>query len=122
VSPLAIDWIAAGIGVARSLPGTRGRQLAPVKLTAQQDHQRLMDLLHITALRPGKDGNRADAPNAAITNESKANPYPHLPDPLVLKNGKKVKTASVWWSGAVRRSSRISTGRSMAASPSSRPK
>ena len=29
--------------------------------------------------------------------ESKANPYPNLPDPLVLKNGKKVKTAKVWW-------------------------
>jgi len=29
--------------------------------------------------------------------ESKANPYPNLPDPLLLKNGKKVKTAKVWW-------------------------
>jgi hypothetical protein len=29
--------------------------------------------------------------------ESKANPYPSLPDPLVLNNGKKVKTAKAWW-------------------------
>jgi hypothetical protein len=78
-------------------PGRAADQPAPAKLTAQQDHQRLMDLLHITALRPGKDGNHPDAPNAANYNEAKANPYPNLPDPLVLKNGKKVKTASVWW-------------------------
>jgi hypothetical protein len=29
--------------------------------------------------------------------ESKANPYPNLPNPLILNNGKKVKTAKVWW-------------------------
>ena len=33
------------------------------------------------------------APNAANYDESKANPYPNLPDPLVLKNGEKVTTA-----------------------------
>ena len=70
----------------------------PVELTAQQDHQRLMDLLHITSLRQGADGRNAQAPNAANYDESKANPYPKLPDPLVLKNGKKVTTAKTWWS------------------------
>jgi hypothetical protein len=79
------------------LPGRTADQPAPVKLTAQQDHQRLMDLLHIAALRPSADGRNPQAPNAANYDESKANPYPNLPDPLVLKNGKKVKTASVWW-------------------------
>ena len=58
----------------------------------------MMDLLHITALRPGADGNHPQAPNAANYDESKANPYPKLPDPLVLNNGKRVKTAKVWWS------------------------
>lgn len=29
--------------------------------------------------------------------ESKANPFPHLPDPLVLANGRPVKTPEVWW-------------------------
>jgi hypothetical protein len=71
---------------------------APPQVTAQQDHQRMMDLLHITSLRPGADGNRPQAPNAANYDEAKANPYPKLPDPLVLKNGKKVKSAKVWWS------------------------
>jgi hypothetical protein len=71
---------------------------APAQVTAEQDHQRMMDLLHITSLRPGADGNHPQAPNAANYDESKANPYPKLPDPLVLKNGKKVKSAKVWWS------------------------
>ncbi len=66
------------------------------QLTAEQDHQRLMDLLHITSLRQGADGRNPQAPNAANYDESKANPYPKLPDPLVLKNGKKVTTAKAW--------------------------
>ena len=69
---------------------------APVQLTAQEDLKRMMDLLHIDALRRGADGRNKDAPNAANYDESKANPYPGLPDPLVLKNGKKVKTAKDW--------------------------
>jgi len=36
----------------------------PVQLTAEQDHQRLLDLLHITALRRGPDGD-PKSPNAA---------------------------------------------------------
>lgn len=69
----------------------------PVSLTAEQDHQRIMDLLHITSLRPGADGRNAQAPNAANYDESKANPFPNLPDPLVLKNGKQVTNGKVWW-------------------------
>jgi hypothetical protein len=67
----------------------------PVQLTVEQDHQRLLDLLHITALRRGPDGDPR-SPNAANVDESKVAPY-SLPDPLVLKNGKKVKTAKMWW-------------------------
>jgi len=69
----------------------------PVQLTAQQDHQRIMDLLHITSLRQGANGNNRRAPNAANYDESKANPYPDLPAPLVLKSGQKVTTAARWW-------------------------
>ncbi len=70
---------------------------APVQLTAEQDHRRIMDLLRIASLRPGADGRHPDAPNAANYDESKANPYPNLPDALVLKNGRKVTTAEMWW-------------------------
>jgi hypothetical protein len=69
----------------------------PVQLTAQEDHKRLMELLKIKKLRPGANGLDPNAANAANYDESKANPYPKLPDPLVLKNGKKVTTADAWW-------------------------
>ena len=69
----------------------------PVVMTAQQDHQRLMDLLHITRLRPGADGRNPEAPNAANYDETKANPYPNLPNALILKNGKPVTSAKMWW-------------------------
>src|SRR6185295_16285046 len=37
------------------------------------------------------------SPNAANTDESKVSPYATLPDPLTLKNGKKVTDAKTWW-------------------------
>ncbi len=70
---------------------------SPVHLTAEQDHKRMMELLGIVSLRPGADPNRPDAPNAVNYDEAKANPYPKLPDPLVLKNGERVTSAEVWW-------------------------
>ena len=69
----------------------------PVELTAEQDHKRMMDLLSISSLRPGANPNAPNSPNAPNYDEAKANPYPELPDPLLLKNGKRVTTAKVWW-------------------------
>jgi len=74
-------------------PATPG---APVQLTGDQDHQRVLDQLHIAALRPGADHD-PKSPNAVNYDESKANPYPKLPDPLVLNDGKPVNSAKVWW-------------------------
>jgi len=64
--------------------------------TAAEDHQSMMDQLGIKALRPGPSGNES-APNHANYDESKANPFPNLPDALTLKNGKRVTTAEMWW-------------------------
>jgi len=69
----------------------------PAELTTQQDHKRMMDLLGIKELRRGADGMRRDVPNAANYDEAKATPYPNLPDPLTLKNGKRVTTVDEWW-------------------------
>jgi hypothetical protein len=69
---------------------------APIHLTAEQDHQRTMDLLHITSLRGGVEAD-PKSPNAANYDESKAGPYSKLPNPLRLNNGKEVKTAKQWW-------------------------
>jgi hypothetical protein len=70
---------------------------SPTQLAAQADRQKMMDLLHIDSLRQGANGNDPQAPNAANYDESKANPYPNLPDPLVLNNGKRVSSAKMWW-------------------------
>jgi hypothetical protein len=69
----------------------------PVQLTTRADHKRTMELLNIKELRRGANGSNPKAGNAANYDESKANPYPNLPDPLVLKNGRKVTTAGAWW-------------------------
>jgi len=69
----------------------------PLKLTAQQDHRNMMEQLGITSLRPGANGMDPQAPNYANYDETKANPYPNLPDPLTLKNGQKVTTPEMWW-------------------------
>ena len=60
------------------------------------DYNNMLGQLGITSIRQGASGT-ATAPNAANYDESKANPYPNLPDPLILKNGKKVTTARMWW-------------------------
>jgi hypothetical protein len=57
-----------------------------------------MDLLHITEVRRGREGNDKTSPYFANYDESKANPFPDLPDPLQLKNGKKITKAADWWS------------------------
>ena len=75
-----------------------GGQTPPVKMTKEEDHQRLMNLLHMTEIRRGRDGNNKESPYYANYDESKANPYPGLPDPLTLKNGRKVTKAADWWS------------------------
>jgi hypothetical protein len=67
----------------------------PAHLTAEQDHQRLLNLLHITALRQGPSGD-PKSPDAANFDESKLPAY-SLPDPLELNSGKKVKSAQTWW-------------------------
>ena len=74
----------------------RAQTPEPLNWTAQQDHKDMMEQLGITRLRPGPSGN-ASATNAANYDPAKANPFPDLPDPLVMKNGQKVTTAEQWW-------------------------
>lgn len=61
---------------------------------SKADHQLMMKLLGIKELRPGPSGN-PKAPNAANTDELKVVSY-QLPDPLVFRNGSKVKTPKDW--------------------------
>ena len=71
-------------------------QTASAPLTAEQDQQTMMDQLGIKALRPGPSGNEKAA-NHANYDGSKANPYPNIPDPLTMNDGKKVTTPELWW-------------------------
>jgi lysophospholipase L1-like esterase len=62
------------------------------------DHADMLRQLGIAKLRPGPDGRApAGAPNAPNYDPAKANPYPDWPDPLVLKDGRRVTTADDWW-------------------------
>src|SRR5947207_2460980 len=62
VAALLLVWHFATLGRADDPP-------APVKMTAQEDHKRLMELLKIKELRRGADGNpkSANAANPLIT-------------------------------------------------------
>jgi hypothetical protein len=77
-------------------PAPTPEQLA-IQAASEKDHQRVMDELGIKQLRPGADGD-AKSPRAANYDESKADVYPNLPDPLLLPGGKRVTTAQQWWS------------------------
>ncbi|MCW3079055.1 hypothetical protein [Segetibacter sp.] len=75
----------------------RDSMMRATQKSTGQDYQNMLDQLRITSTRPGPSGN-PQAPNAANSDESKATPYTTLPEPLVLKNGKKVTSAKMWWS------------------------
>jgi hypothetical protein len=104
LSALLLAWIFVASTPARAQEPTQkdkdtGADLPPpVKMTAQEDHRRMMKLLGIESLRPGANPNNREAANAVNYDESKANPYPNLPDPLRLKDGTWVDTAELWWS------------------------
>src|SRR5205823_8000296 len=89
--------LVSSIAVPAAAQDAKTADRALLQSATQQDHKKMMERLKIESLRPGANGSNRNAPNAANYDESKANPYPNLPDPLVLKNGKKVTTAQMWW-------------------------
>jgi len=102
LTALAVTSIMTSSGRAQQPVGAPGASGAPAPppnpatLAAQADRQNMMDQLQITTLRRGADGNNKQSPFYANYDESKANPYPTLPDPLVMNNGKKVTSAAMW--------------------------
>ncbi|MGO9481730.1 MAG: acetylxylan esterase [Candidatus Kryptoniota bacterium] len=102
----------------------RNAYFAKMNTASEEDWQRTVDLLHMKlppSLPPvAEDPNRpkgtfpmkgssnwTDSTGNTYTrsawgtwnnyDESKANPFPNLPDPLKLDNGKSVTTAEMWW-------------------------
>ncbi len=68
-----------------------------IRQLSAEDHRRMMKLLGIESLRPGRNGMNPKADNYANYDEAKANPYPDLPELLTLKSGQKVTSARMWW-------------------------
>ena len=93
--PLGLVLLAIAFGtMARGAPQVPQATInlpQPVQMTAQEDHRRVMDLLGIRSIPPGPI--RIDR---SAYDESLANPYPKLPDPLILKDGRKVTNARMW--------------------------
>src|SRR5262245_41331456 len=89
------------LGMACAIGACSHSAAAPTSLpeprtwTAAQDHAQMMEQLGIRALRPGPSGNEQDS-NHANYDESKANPFPDLPDVLRLKSGAEVTDARMW--------------------------
>jgi hypothetical protein len=81
---------------ARVAPQPSPEQLA-IQKASEQDRQKMLDLLHITSLRAPVDARAKTGPHIANYDQSTADPYPKLPPVLVLKNGRKVTTAKMWW-------------------------
>jgi hypothetical protein len=59
----------------------------------------MLDQLKIPAevMRRGPSGMNPKAPDFQNTDETKANPWPHLPELMVTKGRKMVDTPEVWW-------------------------
>src|SRR5213080_308157 len=96
MSLLAAVGAASAAGQEAPSPSPPASTTGPMNWTVEQDHQNMMDQLGIKALRPGFSGNEK-APNHANYDESKANPFPDLPDPLTTSDGQKVTTPELWW-------------------------
>jgi hypothetical protein len=99
-------WFVAAIGIflaglllmwmTSSLLAQQPSSPEPKSWTTAEDHQNMMSQLGIKVLRPGPSGKESD-PNHANYDETTANPFPNLPEALMLKNGRRVTKAKDWW-------------------------
>lgn len=76
------------------MPSTEER--ARIAAASEAERNRELRLLGITAMQPGATAYDIDKPGNANYDESKANPYPKLPELLVLQDGTRVSTPAQW--------------------------
>ncbi len=81
---------------AACLFGAAAYAQSPVTFTTDQDHQNMLQQLGIKSIRRGFDSDQS-SPYAANYDESKANPYPEIPELMKTNSGKKVKNAKQWY-------------------------
>jgi hypothetical protein len=89
---LALPTLILSAAVAVSAQQTQTPAQQERQRLARQDRQRIMDLLGITAIPPGAEGANPDT-----YDESKAEPFPALPHPLVMNDGRRVRSPDMWW-------------------------
>src|SRR5690242_19788939 len=91
---IALTFCNSGVTLAQNA-GATNSTCKPVTYTVDEDQKNMMQQLGIRAMRPGPSGDE-HAPNHANYDESKANPYPNIPDALTLSNGQKVTSPQEW--------------------------
>jgi len=69
---------------------------AAIAAASIAERNRELQLLGITQMRPGSTAYDIGKPGNANYDESKANPYPKLPDALIMNDGTKVTTPEQW--------------------------
>lgn len=72
------------------------QEKAPAELTAEEDHRRMLDLLGLEALRPGRNGMDPAADNYANYDEATSNPHPDLPPLMITQRGEQVTSPQMW--------------------------
>lgn len=80
--------------LAAQMPSPEERARIDAASAAERDRE--VKLLGIAAMQPGVTAYDIGKPGNANYDESKANPYPRLPDAFTLNDGTKVKTKAQW--------------------------
>src|ERR1700733_3704820 len=69
---------------------------AAIAAASRAERDRELKLLGISEMQPGATAYDIGKPGNANYDESKANPYPKLPDVLIMSDGTRVKTPEQW--------------------------
>ena len=69
---------------------------AAIAAASRAERDRELKLLGISEMQPGATAYDIGKPGNANYDESKANPYPKLPDVLIMSDGTLVKTPEQW--------------------------
>ena len=76
------------------MPSAAERAALTAASVAERDRE--LKLLGVTAMQPGATAYDIGKAGNANYDEAVANPYPHIPDLLVMKDGTKVTTLAQW--------------------------
>ena len=74
----------------------RAAQAQALAAATAADYRHLLEQLGITTLRPAADSRATEGPTAPNYDESRATPFPALPEALRFRDGRAVRTAADW--------------------------